>query len=145
LDRFLKKLEGLGYAGEFLLISSNAANPDSGYARIWYRKRIINDYISRKLKLERRVLSSNLECSIIRAPAVIGINMKDQSHIKRIIKSKKIGSLMSLPIFAGTVEIITDDDLFEEIEKMWSTKNHKKIIENGHNHTKEPSQELIYL
>lgn len=129
LDQFIEKLEGFGYAGQFLLISSNAANPDSGYASAWYRKRIINDYISRKLKLEQRVLSSNLDCSIIRAPAVIGLNMKDQSHIKRIIESKKIGLLMSMPIFAGTIEIMTINDLFEEVEKMWAVGTPKNIIE----------------
>lgn len=129
LDQFLKKLEEFGYEDEFLLISSNAANPDSGYAKTWYRKRIFNDYILRKLKLEERVLSSNLNCSIIRAPAVIGINMKDQSHIKRIIGSKRIQSLMSLPIFAGTVEIITVSDLFEEIEKIWKIQSHSRIFE----------------
>lgn len=129
LDKFIKKLEELGYQGQFLLISSNAANPDSGYASAWYRKRISNDYISRKLKLEQRVLSSNLDCSIIRAPAVIGLNMKNQSHIKRIIESKKIGSLISMPIFAGTIEIITVSDLFEEIEKVWAATKPKTIIE----------------
>jgi short-subunit dehydrogenase len=115
LASFLEKLMNIGYSGRFVLISSNAANPDSGMTSAWYRRSLKNPYISRKIHLERIVESSEIDFAIMRAPAVIGIDMKDTSHIKRLLKHTILRKVMSFQIFAGTIEIIEVEDLFEEI------------------------------
>jgi uncharacterized oxidoreductase len=129
LRSFLHKLEALDYQGRVLLISSNAANPDSSMSEAWYRRRMVNDYIVRKVALENILLQSNVRSVILRVPAVIGLRMNPSSHIKRILLNRALAKILSLPLFRGTVEVITVDDLMEEIEACWSCEVDMAIFE----------------
>jgi short-subunit dehydrogenase len=129
LEKFLTKLEEFHYKGKFLLISSNAANPDSGLASIKYRKTLRNPYIERKQTLENIALSSSFHVVIVRSPAVIGIDMNEFSHVKRILSNKVIGKTMSLPIFRGTIEIITIENLCKEVLNSLKNCHTKAIVE----------------
>lgn len=129
LQTFLSFLKRAGFSGRLLLVSSNAANPDSGNTKLDYRNSLTNDYISRKRKLEKAVLSSNLDVVIIRAPAVIGKAMRNDSHVKRIILNTALGKLLSLPIFQGTIEIISVEELIKEIVTSLTLNISGSIIE----------------
>ena len=129
LSKFLRILESCHFDGQFLLISSNAANPDSGFTSVRYRNSLQNDYIRRKKGLESIALQSKLRVTVIRAPAVIGVDMNNDSHVKRILDSPSLAKVMSLSVFRGTIEIITINDLCCEIEKCWAMKLDKVIIE----------------
>lgn len=129
LSKFLRILESFHFDGKFLLISSNAANPDSGLTSVRYRNGLQNDYIMRKKGLEDLTRQSKLSVAILRAPAVIGVNMNSDSHVKRILDSPSLAKVMSLSIFRGTIEIITIKDLCSEIERCWATKLDNVTIE----------------
>jgi short-subunit dehydrogenase len=129
LEKFLNKLEEFQFKGKFLLISSNAANPDSGLTSFKYRKTLRNTYIERKQMLESIALSSNLQVVIVRSPAVIGVDMNEFSHVKRILRNKFIGKTMSLPIFRGTIEVITIENLCKEVQDSLKNCHSKAIVE----------------
>jgi len=129
LQKFLSKLEEFQFKGKFLLISSNAANPDSGLSSLKYRKTLKNAYIKRKQLLESIVLSSNLHVVILRSPAVIGVDMNEFSHIQKILGNKILGMTMSLPIFRGTIEIITIGNLCKEVQNSLKNCENKAIVE----------------
>ena len=129
LQNFLDKLEEFHFNGKFLLISSNAANPDSGLAEDWYRKRLHNAYIHRKQVLETVALSSNFHVTVLRSPAVIGLDMNDSSHVKRILVQRVVGKVLSMRFFRGSIEVITIEDLCKEIVGALDNKQPKLIIE----------------
>lgn len=129
LGNFLAKLEEFNFKGRFLLISSNAANPDSGYTTIKYNSTLRNDYIIRKQLLESIVLSSKLDSVVLRAPAVIGIDMNDSSHIKRILGNSLLARIMSLSIFRGSIEVLSINDLSKEILGALESKESRSVIE----------------
>lgn len=115
LANVLEKLKRIGYSGRFVLISSNAANPDSGMTSARYRSSLRNPYIRRKILLERVVQSSGIDFAILRAPAVIGPDMRNTSHIKRLSNHTILRKVISWQAFAGTIEVIEVEDLFDEI------------------------------
>ena len=129
LENFLAKLEELDFKGRFLLISSNAANPDSGYTTIEYRNTLKNEYIIRKQLLESIVLSSKLDVLILRAPALIGFDMNETSHLKRILATPSLARIMSLAIFKGSIEVLTIKDLSKEILRSLELEQTKSIVE----------------
>jgi short-subunit dehydrogenase len=110
LEKILKFLEFHQFGGTFILLSSNAANPDSGKSRISRGRTLANDYINRKLDLEKLTLSSNLKTLVIRVPAIVGLNMSNKSHIMRLIQNKYLNLFLCLPVFKGTIEILTKKD-----------------------------------
>jgi short-subunit dehydrogenase len=129
LDLILKKLESLNFRGKFILVSSNAANPDSGYSSPEYRKTLVNDYIARKIQLENRTQNSSLNTSIIRAPAVIGEDMNATSHVMKLILNPNICRIFSLPIFRGTIELITNRDLAIEVDLIIRNDSDEEVIQ----------------
>ena len=129
LRRFLNKLEQCQFKGRFLLISSNAANPDSGFTSLKYRNTLKNEYIIRKQTLELIALSSKLDVIVMRAPAIIGLDMNENSHIKKILFSSFLGKLLSLRIFNGSIEILSIDDLTREILNSLESTNPKQVLE----------------
>lgn len=129
LNTFLEKLENLNFSGKFVLISSNAANPDSGYTCAGYREKLTNDYIRRKQALESLLLSSPLNKVVLRAPAIIGTDMNVSSHLMRISSNQLLAKVMSIPIFRGTIEILTIDELCREIYEILEARKSETIIE----------------
>jgi len=129
LRRFLNKLELFQFNGRFLLVSSNAANPDSGFAPLRYRQTLKNDYINRKQTLESIALSSKLDVAVLRAPAIIGLDMNENSHIKKILSSFFLAKFLSLGIFKGSIEILSVGDLAREILKSLESMKPKQVIE----------------
>jgi short-subunit dehydrogenase len=129
LQGIISKLESFSFTGKFILISSNAANPSSGLASDNYSRGLTNEYISRKQMLENALIESSLKFTILRAPAVIGPGMNDHSHLMRLIKKSTLRRVFQLPIFSGTVEVITADELAHEIENLMTLSKNVKIIE----------------
>ena len=129
LRKFLNKLEKLQFKGRFLLVSSNAANPDSGFTTFKYRLTLKNEYIIRKQTLESIALSSELDVVVIRAPAIIGLDMNDNSHIKRILSSSFLAKLLSLRFFKGSIEILSINDLAREIFYSLESIKPKQVFE----------------
>ena len=129
LQNFLDKLKEFHFNGKFLLISSNAANPDSGLAEDWYRRGLHNAYIHRKQLLETIALSSNFHVTVLRSPAVIGLDMNDSSHVKKILVKRVVGKVLSMRFFRGSIEVITIEDLCKEIVAGLDNKQPKLIIE----------------
>jgi short-subunit dehydrogenase len=129
LRKFLNKLEKLQFKGRFVLVSSNAANPDSGFTTLKYRLTLKNEYIIRKQTLESIALSSELDVVVIRAPAIIGLDMNDNSHIKRILSSSFLAKLLSLRFFKGSIEILSINDLAREIFYSLESIKPKQVFE----------------
>lgn len=129
LEKFLNFLEHQEYTGIFILFSSNAANPDSGKGSKSYARVLRNDYIHRKLDLERIALESNLKTLVIRAPAIIGLNMSDESHVMRILNSRYLKFFLGLSVFRGTTEILTKEDLGDTILKCMESITSGSIVE----------------
>lgn len=129
LTNFLDKLNLLGFRGRFVLISSNAANPDSGLTTSRYRKSLKNDYILRKQSLESSVISHSLNAVILRAPAVIGLDMNQNSHVKRILCNTRLRNLMSLSVFRGSIEVLDIYDLCQEVEGVLRNEILNTVIE----------------
>lgn len=129
LINFLNKLDLLGFKGRFLLVSSNAANPDSGLTTSRYRNSLKNEYILRKQTLEGIVISRWQNAVIVRAPAVIGLDMNQNSHIKRILCNARLGNLLSLSVFRGSIEVLDIDDLCQEIEAGLHNNESRVVIE----------------
>ena len=129
LKKVLNFLELQQFRGRFILFSSNAANPDSGKGRKSYERTLANDYINRKLDLEKLTLSSNLKTLVIRAPAIVGLNMSNKSHIMRLIHNKHLNFFLRLPVFKGTIEILTKEDFGLEILKCIQSVTPSSIVE----------------
>lgn len=129
LISFLKKLNLVGFKGRFVLVSSNAANPDSGLTNLRYRKSLKNEYILRKQSLEEIVISHWQNAIILRAPAVIGPDMNQNSHIMRILCDTRLSNLLSLAVFRGSIEVLDIDDLCQEIEASLQNDRPHVVIE----------------
>lgn len=129
LEKVLEKLESFEFKGKFLLISSNAANPDSGKSTDKYRSKLSNEYIDRKKTLESLVLQSKLNFVILRAPAVVGLEMNSKSHVRRLVYGRLMRTIFMHRIFGGTIEIITIQDLASEVGLALTAPTQTKIIE----------------